>query len=202
MKIAFVGNCQFESLAWYFKYLLPNDECWWISWHERYGGYNFQAKLNEVNHEFFTKDFISNVRCPYNSIDYIKSCDYVIYLKMRKHGSPNYHTEKLKTYFNDKCKTLSVTSYYINTDKYNETLKGTIKREKERNTEMRIDQIINQHNKNEMLPRRQHEPNHPPSNYFLKLIELICERFDWQYFSKKDHDMFLKTGFPHGVNLT
>ena len=65
-----------------------------------------------------------------------------------------------------------------------------------------IDQIINQHNKNEMLPRRQHEPNHPPSNYFLKLIELICERFDWQYFSKKDHDMFLKTGFPHGVNLT
>jgi len=49
--------------------------------------------------------------------------------------------------------------------------------------------------------KRKHEPNHPPSNYFLKLLELICQHFDWQYFSKEDHDMFLKTGFPYEVNL-
>lgn len=84
MKIACIGNCQLESLAWYIKYLLPNDECWWISFDKVYGGYNFKEKFNEVNHELFTKDFIDNVRCPYNHLDYIKSCDYVIYLRNMK----------------------------------------------------------------------------------------------------------------------
>ena len=74
-------------------------------------------------------------------------------------------------------------------------------REKVKNVEITIDQIINQHNKNEMLPKRKHEPRHPPSNYFLKLLELICQHFDWQYFSKEEHEMFLRVGFPHGVNL-
>lgn len=38
-------------------------------------------------------------------------------------------------------------------------------------------------------------------NYFLKLLKLICEDFNWKYFSKEEHEMFLNVGFPHGVNL-
>jgi hypothetical protein len=201
MKIACIGNCQLESLAWYIKYLLPNDECWWVSFDKkRYKGYNFNDKLKEVNGELLTKDFIDNVRCPHNEIDYIKSCDYIIYLKMTENSSTNYHTKKLKTYFRDGSKSIFVANYYIDTDKYTESLEGTIKREKSKGVDIGIDKIINQDNKNEMLPIRKHEPNHPPSNYFLKLLGLICEHFDWEYFSKEDHDMFLKTGFPHGVN--
>lgn len=201
MKIACIGNCQLESLAWYIKYLLPNDECWWVSFNKKeYAGSNFKTTFNKVNHELFTKDFIDNVRCTYNHLDYIRSCDYVIYLKMLEHASPKYHTEKLKTYLNENTKLLSITNYHIDVDKYDETYKGMRDREKARNTEITIDQIINQHNKNDMLPLRKDEPNHPPSNYFLKLLGLICEHFDWKYFSKEDHDMFLKTGFPYGVN--
>lgn len=202
MKIACIGNCQLESLAWYIKYLLPNDECWWISFDgKRYGGYNFNAKLKEVNGELLTKDFIDNVICPYDEIDYIKSCDYVIYFKMYERASPNYHTKKLKTYLKDDSKPLSVANYYIEPDKYTKSLEETIKKEKSKGTEIRIGRIINQYNKNEMLPLRKNEPNHPPSNYFLKLLQLICDHFDWEYFSKQDHEMFLNVGFPHGVNL-
>lgn len=202
MKIACVGNCQLESLAWYIKYLLPNDECWWISFNKKgYGGYNFNAKLNEVNGELLTKDFIDNVRCPHDEIDYIKSCDYIIYLKMTENASTNYHTKKIKTYFGDGSKSISVANYYINTDRYTESLEGTLKREKSKGVDIGINKIINQNNKNEMLPLRKHEPNHPPSNYFLKLLQLICDHFDWKYFSKQDHEMFLRVGFPHGVNL-
>lgn len=200
MKIACIGNCQLESLCWYIKYLLPNDECWWISFDKRYGGYNFKTKFNKINHELFTKDFIDNVRCPHNNIDYIRSCDYVIYLKMLEHASPKYHTEKLETYLNENCKSVSVTNFYIDTDKYMKTFNGMIARDQGRGIDIGIDKIINQDNKKEMLPLIKHEPNHPPSNYFLKLLGLICEHFDWEYFSKEDHDMFLKTGFPHGVN--
>jgi len=202
MKIACIGNCQLESLARYIKYLLPNDECWWVSFDKkRYKGYNFNEKLKEVNGELLTKDFIDNVRCPHNEIDYIKSCDYIIYLKMTENASTNYHTKKLKTYFRDGSKSISVANYYIDTDKYTESLEGTIKREKSKGVDIGIDKIINQDNKNEMLPLRKHEPNHPPSNYFLKLLKLICEDFNWKYFSKEEHEMFLNLGFPHGVNL-
>lgn len=203
MKIACIGNCQLESLAWYIKYLLPNDECWWVSFNKKmYGGYNFKAKFNEVNHELLTKDFIDNVKCPHNHIDYTKSCDYVIYLKMYEAASPKYHIEKLKTYLSDTCKSISVANYYIDTDKYTESLEGTNKREKSRGVDIGIDKIINQDNKNEMPPPRKNEPNHPPSNYFLKLLKLVCEDFNWKYFSKEEHEMLLRVGFPHGVNLT
>ena len=203
MKIACVGNCQLESLAWYIKYLLPNDECWWVSFDKkRYNGYNFNGKLKEVNGELLTKDFIDNVKCPHNHIDYIKSCDYIIYIKMYEASSPDYYTKKLKTYFRDESKSISVANYYINTDKYTESLEETNKREKKSGgADIDIAQIINQDNKNEMLPLRKREPNHPPSNYFLKLLELICEDFNWKYFSKEEHEMFLNLGFPHGVNL-
>ena len=92
-------------------------------------------------------------------------------------------------------------NYYIEPDKYTKSLEETIKKEKSKGTEIRIGRIINQYNKNEMLPLRKNEPNHPPSNYFLKLLQLICDHFDWEYFSKQDHEMFLNVGFPHGVNL-
>lgn len=201
MKIACIGNCQLESLAWYIKYLLPNDECWWISFDKSYGGYNFNALFNKVNHELFTKDFVDNVKCPHNHIDYIKSCDYVIYLKMYETASPKYHIEKLKTYFKENVKASSVTNYYIDLDNYDKIFKGIQDRDNSRNVDIKIDKIINQDNKNEMLPIRKHEPNHPPSNYFLKLLKLICEDFNWKYFSKEEHEMFLNVGFPHGANL-
>ena len=202
MKIACIGNCQLESLAWYIKYLLPNDECWWFSFDkEKYGGFNFKARLNRVNREFFRKDFIDNVRCPHNHLDYIRSCDYIICLKMFEGASPDFHTKKLKTYLKENAKLLSVTNYYIDPDNYDKTFKGIQDRDNSKNVDIKIDKIINQHNKNEILPLIKHEPDHPPSNYFLKLLELICEHFGWEYFSKEDHEMFLKTGFPHGVNL-
>lgn len=202
MKIACIGNCQLESLAWYIKYLLPNDECWWISFNKKgYGGYNFNSKLNEVNGELLTKDFIDNVICPHNEIDYIKSCDYAIYFKMHENASPDYHIKKIEKYLNKNCKSVCVTNFYIDPDNYDKTFKGIIEREKSKGTEIGIDRIINQYNKNEMLPPRKNEPNHPPSNYFLKLLQLICEHFDWKYFSKEDHEMFLNVGFPHGMNL-
>lgn len=201
MKIACIGNCQLESLAWYIKYLLPNDECWWVSFNKkRYDGYNFNHKFNKVNGELLTKDFIDNVKCPHNEIDYIKSCDYVIYLEMTENSSTNYHAKKIKTYFKDGSKSISVANYYINTDKYTESLEGTHKRENSRGVDIGIDKIINQQNKNEMLPIRKHEPSHPPSNYFLEFLKLICEDFNWKYFSKEEHEMFLNVGFPHGVN--
>lgn len=202
MKIVCIGNCQMESLAWYIKYLLPNDECWWVSFDKKvYRGCDFNANFNNVNGELFTKDFIDNVRCPHDEIDYVKSCDYVIYFKMYEKASPNYHIEKIKTHLNKNCKSVSVTHYYIDADNYTETFNGMIAREQDRSIDIGIDKIINQKNKNKMLPLRKGQPNHPPSNYFLKLLELICEKFDWQYFSKEDHEMFLKVGFPHGTNL-
>jgi hypothetical protein len=201
MKIACIGHCQLESLAWYIKYLLPNDECWWVAYNKKYGGYNFNGKLKEVNGELLTKDFIDNVKCPHDKIDYVKSCDYIIYIPMTESATSNYHTKKIKTYFKDGSKSISVANYYIDNDKYTESLKETNKREIEKGgTDIGIDRVINQDNINEMLPLRKYEPNHPPSNYFLKLLQLICEDFNWKYFSKEDHDMFLKTGFPHGVN--
>jgi hypothetical protein len=202
MKIACIGNCQLESIAWYIKYLLPNDECWWVSFDKKkYGGYNSNAKLNEVYGELLTKDFIDNVRCPHDEIDYIKSCDYAIYLKMYANASPNYHMGKVETLFNENCKFVSVTNFYIDTDKYTKTFNGMIARDLARGVDIGIDKIINQDNKKEMLPLRKYEPDHAPSNYFLKLLQLICDHFDWKYFSKQDHEMFLKVGFPHGVNL-
>ena len=202
MKIACIGNCQLESLAWYIKYLLPNDECWWVSFNKKeYVGYNFKTKFNKVNHELFTKDFIDNVRCPYDDIDYLKSCDYVIYLKMLEAASKNYNHKKIKTYLSDKCESVSVTNYYINTDQYNQSMNGTITRDRNRGVDIGIDKIINPDNKNEMIPLVKDEPNHPPSNYFLKLLELICEYFNWAYFSKEDYEMFLNVGFPHGAKL-
>ncbi len=202
MKIACIGNCQHESLAWYIKYLLPDDECWWFSFNKkRYLGYDFKAKFNEVNHELFTKDFIDKVDYRHDAKDYIKSCDYIICLVMNPNVSLEYSMDKIKLLANEHCKIVTTSNYYIDIDKYDETYKGMQNREKVRNVKITIDQIINQHNKNEMLPKRKHEPNHPPSNYFLKLLKLICEDFNWKYFSKEEYQMFLKVGFPHGVNL-
>lgn len=192
MKIATIGNCQLETLSFYIKYLLPDAECYWVSFSDRYSGF-----LDARNRPL-VKKLNSQIKCPYDPIEYIKSCNYIINLNMAERASPDYHTEALSSLVLPEAQRVSITNFYLDVNNLDVTLEGVRRRDQAREVEITIDTLLENFELTNFYPKKPTEPNHPPAIYFLEMIRHICKKFDWPYFNNKDYDMFIKTGFPFG----
>ena len=185
MRIAFVGNCQLESLTWYFKHLLPNAECWYINFNSNtYNGTSFN----------------SQVKCPYDGIEYLSSCDYVVYLRMYKYASPLFYFPKITTLIKPHCKILSIPNFHLDVQSP-DPIKGMLYREKRKGIDLSINVLLKSKSIEKFYPLKQKQPNHPPVEYFLELIRHICIKFNLPFFSNEDCNMFLKKGFPFGSSM-
>lgn len=198
-RLACVGNCQTEALAWLIKYLLPGLETRWISYNrEDYEGMDFKKTWSSSNRSMFKKPFISDVRCSTDSVEYIKSCDYVIYMKLSTGASPEFHTNALENLFKPTCQSVSITNFYIDPYHLETSTAGMRDRDVHKNNEIRLDTILKYINLRDLIPIDFDKPNHPPIQYFLTLLKLICNKFDWQYFDRETRNMFTHTKFPFG----
>lgn len=198
MKIACIGNCQIETLTWYLRYLLPQSECYWIPFSDRYRGFNFNEAFNHSNKHAFSKEFNDQVLLRKDHIKYVSEADYVISLKMLERASPDFHDAKLKSTLQSNCKYISITNFYLDENNIEKTLTGIRDRDQKRRVDITIDTLVENLALKKFYPKKPTEPNHPPAIYFLELIRHISKKFDWPFFSQEDYDMFIKTGFPFG----
>lgn len=197
MKIACVGNCQLETLAWYIKQLKSSDECKWISFNKDiYLGFQGKRKVSIQNEAF--------VDCNEIYIDesmeqqYLQSCDYLIYLKMLSDSSPEYHTDLLENMTNISCKTVSITNLHLESNNITESIRLMNHREQTRDVDIVLDDLLKIVNIEQITPKDGQLMMHPPTTYFLTMIQLICDKFNWPGFDKYQLELLTSTGFPYG----
>lgn len=192
MKIATIGNCQLETLSFYIKYLLPDAECYWVSFSDMYPGF-LDARNSPL-----VKKLNSQIKCPYDPTEYIKSCNYIINLNMTERGSPDYHAKALSSLVSPEAQRVSIANFYLDVNNLDVTLEGMRRRDQAREVEITIDTLLENFELTNFYPKKPTEPNHPPAIYFLELMRHICKKFNWPFFNQADYDMFIKTGFPFG----
>ena len=225
MRIAFVGNCQLESLSWYFQYLLPNAQIHWVSFsigefppeidltdqsdfnttdivgragkqYKRYGGFNFRQKFKNLkNRKAFTKKFLDKPKLTQDPDDYISSCDLVVYQILSKTASPKYYKQRLESLISKDATRFKLPAFHIDLKNIDKTLQGIRDRCDVNNTDIHINEILEHVAVKSMTTQT---PSHPKAIYFLEVVRLLCFKLGIDFFSEEDYEMFVKTGFPFG----
>lgn len=201
MKIAFIGNCQTETLSWYFQYLLLDAQINWISFSlgrkdKHYNGFNFWSTFRRLkNRKAFTKKFLSRSRINQDTDEYISSSDLVIYQVLSKGASPRFHTQRLKSLISKDAIAIKIPSFHIGKNNIDKTLQGMRDRCDQNNTDIHINDILKNVPVESMITG---EKMHPKAIYFLEVTRLICLKLGINFFSEEDYKMFIKTGFPFG----
>ena len=199
MKIACVGNCQTEVLSWYIKHLYPRDECKWISYNKAsYRGMNLYNKFDNHDTTLLSNNFTHDIYMTGDEKQYIQDCDYMIFLKTLPKACQEYHTDALTNMLKPSCETVSITNLFLKRTDISESIKQMKLREQSRDVDIRLDDLLCVVNIEDITPIDSDQPNHPAAIYFLKLLQLICDRFKWRHFTQQQHDVFLQTGFPYG----
>ncbi len=190
INIALIGNCQTLSLHVYLHDLLKNKnyEIKWI----RFGKHVLPGYLKIISHIY--PDLIS-ITDDEEGIEYIKTCDYVIYQPILIKTSCNFNATKIKSYCSNTCTQISFISIYIDGD-FNMGVYRLKQRELERGTTIKVTDILEKHKDKKLLLRK----NHPTTFLFLKLLEQICIHLNIDFFKNTDKylitDNYTRLGLP------
>ena len=187
MKIGFVGNCQANALCWYFRKLLQSDFYWvngvfgkdnpYINDQNRFLD---QPKFNIDDHEL--------------GIRYLKSCDVIIYQKIKPERNAYFNYLKIEQeYSNKKTKLISFPHIVFNEETGD--YKEMVIREEKNNVSIRASQIIRSNQKNQLMVRGIKNFDYPTAFFFLEIIKAILTILDIQL-DEKTYSHYLKLGYP------
>ena len=139
MKIGFVGNCQTIQLcSHYQKIYNDSDNIRWICYNTSF--------LTSIKKGDGCRNKIIDEE---GGIEFIKSCDIIVYQKINELTSPLFHKDIIQTY-NPSAKYISIPSMYFNCDKYDQSFEELKKREEINKVDITITDII-ENNKDEKL---------------------------------------------------
>lgn len=188
MKIGFVGNCQANALCWYFRNLLQSD-FYWVD--GVFGGKNHpyinnqnrfldQTKFNIFDHEI--------------GIKYLKSCDVIIYQKIRPERNAYFNYLKIeKEYSNENTKLISFPHIFFNEEIGD--YKEMAIREEKNNVSIRASEIIKNNKKHQLMVRGIKNHDYPTAFFFIEIIKAILNILDIQL-DAKTYSHYLKLGYP------
>ena len=214
-RISVIGNCQSEALAWYIRRLPQMREgaqngrvvCNWLVaegfrehmrkiYKGKFKNYLFLHANAKNRHRLVIDnkmDYKYNLFDPPRIRKILQSSDYVIFQKIRPKTSDLLNWQKVKILAHDDAELISISSFF-HEKKDNKYLKEMIKRENELRISLKASNLIKNNNKINSVD----QPNHPNVYYFLDLVEEICKKFDWDFFSEQEVERFTKLKFPFG----
>lgn len=163
MEIGFVGNCQANALCWYFRNLLQSD-FYWVD-----GVFGGKDHPYITNQNRFLDQTKFNIYDHEVGIKYLKSCDVIIYQKIRPERNTNFNYLKIeKEYSNKKTKLISFPHIVFNEET------GDYK---------------------ELAIREEKNHDYPTAFFFLEIIQVMFDLLG----IKLDREMYyqyLKLGYP------
>ena len=186
MKITLLGNCQTKALSWYIRQLDSSFDVQWIcierfldNWGPVIG---FHGKRINV---------ITDIQ---EAIKRLESSDYIIFQHIQTNVSENYNLNAIEKHAKN-AKLISISSFFYEPNDPNQKmLEGMIERAEQFNIDIPAHKIIQKHG-----PKiTTQTSNHPHVFYFLELVREICVKADWDYYSKEQHNQYLKEGYPFG----
>ena len=179
INIAFIGNCQMVSLAFFTQSLKKDYEIRWVSYGKAAEEFNYQSWANKCENKIFNNDY---------SIDFIKKCDYVFYQKICEKTSELFNEDKIKKYINNNCKLISLPSIWIDNSDYNNSINELKKRELQNQNNIIVTDIIEKYNSTNKLF---HTVNHPTTFLFIKIMEKIAAFLNVDFFDDEETNKFL-----------
>jgi hypothetical protein len=175
-NIGFIGNCQMIELCYYLQELFKNNKD--IRWclygdkfksalHRRIVTDNNGRKI-ELNH---WADKCKNKIIDYNqSIRYIKSCDVIIYQKIKPETSKYFNEENILKMRKPDSKLIKLPSIHIDYNNYNASILELQKREKENNVDIFVSEILNKYRPKKLT----FDISHPNPFLFKEILKEIC----------------------------
>ena len=188
IHIGFVGNCQLLSLCFFTQFLLKENQEYTV----RYISYDntFNIHIDKWS------DKCNNKILDYSEgIEYLMKCDYIIYNKIKKDTSIFFNTECIESYAKQNCKLISITSIYIQIEKYYQDISELLYRDITLNNTIKISTIIYEYMKDKELVNIKDlliTKNHPTTFLFLIIINKLCEIIEISSYSKEVFDLLIK----------
>jgi hypothetical protein len=179
-NIAFIGNCQMVSLCYFLQQLLSENKNFTIKWC-LYGD-NFKAHIAEWSQK--CKNKIINYE---QSLEYIKICDFIIYQDISSEKSFFSNEETLTKIKKIDCKLIKMPSIFFEYSSYDTSLKELIKRETNKNVDIKVSQIIDKYKPRVLMLTN----NHPKTFLFLEIMKEICKILNIEFFSQQKYRQYL-----------
>ncbi len=187
MKITLLGNCQTKGLTWYIEQLNDNFDVKWICVD------SFDKAGWALTKNFKGKD-IPIIFKQNESAKRLKDSDCIIFQNIKPETSKYFHNSAIQKH-KSHAKLISIsTFYYEPEDPEEKYLKGMIKRANTFNIDIPAHKFIQKHGSKITIQQY----NHPHVFYFLELVREICAKTDWDYYSEKQYNQYLKEGYPFG----
>lgn len=172
--IAFIGNCQMVSLCFFLQQLLSSNKNFVVRWC-LYGD-KFKAHLAHWSKK--CKDKIIDYN---HSLEYIKICDYIIYQDISINNSTFSNEDVLSKIKKIDCKLIKMPCIFIDYSSYDISLKELIRRETEKNVDIKVSEIIDNYKEHVLMLTI----NHPKTFVFLEIIREICKILNIRFFDKR-----------------
>ena len=215
-RISLVGDTQIEALAWYVR-RLPEIQ---LGAQQKTAVCNFlveekfknvmEKRFSERFHEKMLLDCLpdphrlveENVRdARYNTYermkiqDLIERSDVIIFQKFEKKSSKILNYENIKLSCPDHCKLISVSSFLHHSKKV-KFLKKMRRKDNSKGVSLKASKLIDEFPG--IITSTDKGVNKPNVQYYLKLLQIICNENGWQYFSKEEEEKYLRIKFPFG----
>lgn len=187
LKIGFVGNCQANALCWYFRKLLQSDFYWVDGVFGKDNSY-----INDQNRFLDQPKF--NIDDHELGIRYLKSCDVIIYQKIKPERNAYFNYLKIEQeYSNKKTKLISFPHIVFNEETGD--YKEMVIREEKNNVSIRASQIIRSNQKNQLMVRGIKNFDYPTAFFFLEIIKVMFDLLSIRL-DKNIYQQYLELGYP------
>lgn len=169
ITIGFVGNCQLLSLCFYTQFLLKDNPEYTV----RYVCYDnsFHEHLDRWSDKCHSKILDYS-----EGIDYLMKCDYIIYNKIKDRTSVFFNADALQSYAKPSCVLVSITSIFIELDKYQTGVSELLYRDIIQCNTIKVSTMIYEYMKQEgkQLSDLLITKNHPTTYLFMVIMEELC----------------------------
>ena len=177
MNIAFIGNCQMASLCFYFQQLLLDCNVKFAVY-----GDEFLPHLGDWSNKVVNK--IINYD---ESIEWIKTCDIVMYQEISKDKSVFSNTEVLIAIKKESCKLIKLPSIPLDYDNYDISINELKRRENENKVDIIVSDIFEKYREARLV----RVIVHPNTFMFLEIVNKICKLLNIDTFSELKRGIFL-----------
>ena len=154
-KIVCIGNCQARSIAKYLFEILDNYSVKYVPYND-----NFIKKmfLHETNKYYSSQFIFLTVFDKKDAIKTLMESDIIIYQNIKKETSPLFNEEKLYEY-NENCIKVSLPSIRLDYNDYLNSLKELKFREKIKNNNIIVSDIIEENTDKRLMLLNKSHPN-------------------------------------------
>lgn len=194
-KIVCIGNCQAASIAKYLFEILDNYSVKYVPYND-----NFIKKmfLHETNKYYSSQFIFLTVFDKKDAIETLMESDIIIYQNIKKETSPLFNEEKIYEY-NENCIKVSLPSIRLDYNDYLNSLKELKFREKIKNNNIIVSDIIEENTDKRLMLLNK---SHPNTFFFMQILNKILEKINENKISIEKYNFFMENNNYIGLSIT